>query len=160
MLHRLPPGVLVLWLLAACGDGGGTAPAVSVQPAAPTDPAHQNVTGPHGDHTPHHGGLVLMNGDVHYEVVLGRDGRHEVWFTDAVRRELPASVASGVTLEVVRPGEPAELVTLQINDTGEAWVARSRPIAGENVMLKLRYALTGEPYEIELPFVARGLTPS
>lgn len=143
-----------LALVIGCGNGTNTAPAAPAAAEAPRDAQHQGVTGPHGDHTPHHGGMVLMNGDVHYEVVLGKDGQHQVWFSDAMRNELPASVASGVTIEVARPGAPVETVQLAIDDTGEAWVARSRPLEGEDIMVKVRYALQGEPHEIELPFVA------
>jgi len=55
---------------------------------------------PHGDHNPHHGGIVMMKGDdLHYEVVLDPSGReYRVYFTDAVREELPASVAADVVL--------------------------------------------------------------
>lgn len=145
---------LCIAALAACG--GADAPPADTTGAAteaPRDAQHQGVTGPHGDHTPHHGGMVLMNGDVHYEVVLGRDGRHQIWFSDAMRNELPASIASGVTLEVMRPGAASESVQLTIDDAGEAWVATARPLEGDGIMVKVRYALQGEPHEIELPFV-------
>ena len=94
-----------------------------------------------------------MNGDVHYEVVLASDGRHQLWFSDAVRSELPASVATGVTMEVARPDAPVEIVALRIDDAGEAWIADARRIEGEGVMVKVRFALQGEPHEIEVPFV-------
>ena len=74
----------------------------------PNDAQHVGITAPHGDHSPHHAGLVLMNGDVHYEVVMHTSGKYEVWFTDAVRTELPASVASRVRVEVTRPQAPPE----------------------------------------------------
>jgi hypothetical protein len=155
------PGMRLLWavllpvLVCSCADRASDPDNEQSRVAvAPADAAHQNVTGPHGDHTPHHGGLVLMNGDVHYEVVFDPNGRHEVWFTDAVRRELPASVASGVTMEVARPGAAVETLALAIDDAGEAWVANGRPLAGEGVMVKVRYALQGEPYEIEVPVVS------
>jgi hypothetical protein len=137
-----------------CGNKPDESPEASSSTAstAPRDAQHQGVTGPHGDHTPHHGGLVLMNGDVHYEVVLAADGRHQVWFSDAMRNELPASIASGVTLEVMRPGTAAETVPLAIDEAGEAWVASARPLSGDNIMVKVRYALQGEPHEIEIPF--------
>lgn len=95
-----------------------------------------------------------MNGDVHYEVVLAASGRHQVWFSDAMRNELPASVASGVTIEVLRPGAPAELVALAIDEAGEAWVANSRPLVGNGIAVKVRYRLQGEPHEIEIPYSA------
>jgi hypothetical protein len=40
-----------------------------------------------------------------------------------------------------------------IDDAGESWIATSRPIEGDGVMVKIRYALQGEPYEIEVPFI-------
>jgi len=147
--------VLLAALAVACGNGTEEDRAASPTqpPGAPRDAQHQGVTGPHGDHTPHHGGMVLMNGDVHYEVVLATDGHHEVWFSDAMRNELPASIASGVMMEVARPEAPPEIVQLAIDDAGEAWVAKARQVDGDGVMVKLRYALQGEPHEIELPFV-------
>jgi hypothetical protein len=147
--------LLLAALAIACGNGTDAPPASPPNAAAePRDAQHQGVTGPHGDHTPKHGGLVLMNGDVHYEVVLAKDGRHQVWFSDAMRNELPASVASGVRMEVARPGAPVEPVALAIDDAGEAWVASARPLEGEGIVVKVRYSLQGEPHEIEVPWVA------
>jgi hypothetical protein len=94
-----------------------------------------------------------MNGDVHYEVVLGASGRHEVWFTDAVRVDLPAAVASNVLMRVARPGTEVETLTLAIDEAGESWVARGRPIAGEGVTIALTYDLGGVPHEVDIPFV-------
>jgi hypothetical protein len=145
-----------LLVAAVAGCGRPDRPAAETANAAtpPSDAQHQGITGPHGDHTPHHGGLVLMQGDVHYEVVLARDGRHQVWFSDAMRNELPASVASAVTMDVARPGESPETVRLAIDDAGEAWIATARPLTGDGIVVTLRYQLKGEPpREIELPFV-------
>jgi hypothetical protein len=146
--------LLLVTCVVACNKGSEAPPSATNATEPPRDAQHQGIAGPHGDHTPRHGGMVLMNGDVHYEVVLAPTGRHQVWFSDAMRNDLPASVASGVTMEVVRPGESAELVTLAIDDAGEAWVANARPLAGPGITVKLRYALQGTPQEIELPFQA------
>jgi hypothetical protein len=153
---RLACPLFALALAAAC-SGGRAAPEDARPAQAPRDAHHQNVTGPHGDHSPHHGGLVLMNGDVHYEVVFDRAGRHEIWFSDAVRSDLPASVATGVTMEVSRPGAPPELLKLSIDDAGEAWLAQGRPLEGDGVMVEVRYALQGVPHAIEVPVVASAL---
>jgi hypothetical protein len=129
-------------------------PAAAPASAAPADAAHKNVTGPHGDHTPRHNGLVLMFGDVHYEVVLGTDGRHAVWFSDAVRSELPASVAREVSLQILRPGAPDEHLPLRIDGAGEAWIGQGARLEGDNVMVKVRYVLPGEPpHETEIPYL-------
>jgi hypothetical protein len=44
---------------------------------------------PHADHEPRHGGQLGMAGDHHLEIVR-RDGRIEVFASDAWRRPLPA----------------------------------------------------------------------
>jgi len=138
--------------LAACSQPAPPQ-ATDARDAAPTDPEHAGITEPHGDHTPHHGGLVLMNGDVHYEVVLDPAGRHAVWFSDAVRTELPASIASNVRLVVTRPGAPPEPIALEIDESGESWIARGQPLAGDSVMATLTYDIRGVPHEVEIPFV-------
>lgn len=144
----------VLCLLLAGCSGSTPPPAPPETQAAPTDAQHAGITEPHGDHTPHHGGIVLMNGDVHYEVVMDASGRYEVWFSDAVRTELPASVASNARVAIERPGETPEPLALSIDDAGESWVGRGRAVAGDGVIVKLTYSLRGEPHEVEIPFVA------
>jgi len=129
-------------------------PAETKAAAAPTpaDSQHAGIATPHGDHSPHHGGMVLMSGELHYEVVLNPNGRHAVWFSDAVREELPASVASRVAMTVMRPNAEPESLTLTIDDSGESWVAAGQPVAGNDVMVKLAFVARGEPLEIEIPF--------
>lgn len=126
---------------------------VSLNMSAPPDAQHRGITTPHGDHAPHHGGLVLMNGELHYEVVFDREGRHRIWFSDAVRQDLPASVARDVVMTVTRPNDAPERLTMTIDDAGESWVASGRPVAGEHVMTKITYVVQGAPYEVEIPFV-------
>lgn len=116
------------------------------------DAQHAGITTPHGDHSPHHGGMVMMNGEVHYEVVLDPAGKHRVWFSDAVREELPASIASHVVMVVTPKMGSAETIALKIDDSGESWVAGGHPLAGGDTV-RLTYSLRGEPFEIEIPFV-------
>lgn len=127
------------------------APAVN----KPQDSQHAGITTPHGDHSPHHGGMVLMNGELHYEVVIDPKGRHSVWFSDAVREDLPASVAAKVEMTVMRPNAPAETLALAIDESGESWVASGRAVSGKDVMVKLAFVARGEPFEIEIPFVSQ-----
>lgn len=94
-----------------------------------------------------------MNGELHYEVVFDRNGRHRVWFSDAVREDLPASIARDVRMVVTRPGEAPETLALDIDEAGESWIAQGRAVEGENVMVKVTYAVQGAPHEIEIPFL-------
>jgi len=141
--------IAVLVLTAACSSKPAEP---SVETKKPADAEHAGITTPHGDHSPHHGGLVLMNGEMHYEVVMDRAGKHQVWFSNAVREELPASVASKVTMIVTRPAASPEMLTLAIDDSGESWIAAGKPVSGDGVMVKLNYLIRGEPFEIEIPF--------
>ncbi len=94
-----------------------------------------------------------MQGELHYEVVLDPKGRHSVWFSDAVREDLPASVASKVEMTVVRPNVKPERLTLAIDESGESWIASGQPVSGSDVMVKLAFVVRGEPLEIEIPFL-------
>ena len=134
---------------AACSSPPAAPPAESTK--KPADSQHAGITTPHGDHSPHHGGMVLMNGEMHYEVVFDRAGRHQVWFSDAVREDLPASVASRVSMIVTRPAASPEMLTLAIDESGESWVANGQPLAGKDVWITVKLVARGEPYEIEIP---------
>lgn len=140
------------WMVLAAACGAGPAAPVAEPAKRPADSQHAGITAPHGDHSPHHGGIVMMNGDTHYEVVLDKTGRHRVWFSNAVREELPASIASGVVMVITRPMGVAETLPLAIDESGESWVAAGAPLDESGTMVTLRYAVRGEPFEIEIPF--------
>ena len=148
--QRILCALLGLATAVGCSRADPPPPAPAIP--APNDAQHSGITEPHGDHRPAHGGIVLMSGDLHYEVVFDRQGRHRVWFTDEVRMELPASVASQVRMIVARPGAPPEQLDLAIDETGESWVANGTAVEGENVTVTVSYTVQGTPYEIELPF--------
>ena len=132
------------------------------RPPAADAPIVQAATTPsiagsvaHGDHNPHHGGIVMMKGDdLHYEVVLDPAGRaHHVYFTDAVREDLPASVASDVVLTMHRPQTPDERIAMQIDEAGESWIGSSRAIgAPAATTVRVAFTIRNEPYWIDLPF--------
>lgn len=147
--------LLVILALAAtaCSPPASEPSTPAATAATPKDSQHAGITTPHGDHSPHHGGMVLMKDELHYEVVLDPSGKHSLWFSDAVREELPASVASKVEITVMRPNAAAEFIALAIDDSGESWVASGRPISGNDVTVKLAFVARGEPFEIEIPYV-------
>ena len=140
--------IAMLIVSAACSSK--PAPTPQPQTAKPNDKQHAGITTPHGDHSPHHGGLVMMNGDYHYEVVFDAKGKHRVWFSDAVREDLPASMASNVVMTITPKMGAVETLHLKIDDSGESWVADGNPLASGD-MVKITYSLRGEPFEIEIP---------
>jgi hypothetical protein len=140
-------------LMAACG--GGVAEGRAAGASAPAADATAGATVPHGDHNPKYGGIVLMNGDVHFEVVLRRDGRYQVYFSDATRTELPASTASEVAVTITRPGAAPEAVPLQIDESGESWVGQGKPVPAGDLSARVAYSSHGKPYWIDVPFAAQ-----
>jgi hypothetical protein len=143
--------VAALVISAACSSKPEPAPVEAAK--KPSDTQHAGITTPHGDHSAHHGGIVMMNGDMHYEVVFDKTGKHRVWFSDAVREDLPASVASNVVMVITRPMGAAETLALSIDESGESWVAAGSPLDESGTTVRLTYAVRGEPFEIEIPFL-------
>jgi hypothetical protein len=142
---------LALAALPACGQAAGP-PSTKPRPAAPVQ---ASASVPHGDHNPHHGGVVMMKGDLHYEVVLDPSGRaYHVFFSDATREDLPAAYASAVTVTVRRPGESDEIVALKIDESGESWVGAGKPVSNPaKTGARIAFTVASEPYWIDVPFI-------
>lgn len=119
---------------------------------APTKPEPTKGPVAHADHDPRHGGTVLMDGDVHFEAVISRSGEHRVYFTDAVRNELPASCATSVAVTIDRGvGEP-ERVELAPDPSGKSWTGKGRPIDEPKAVARVEYMTKDKtkPYWIDL----------
>jgi hypothetical protein len=145
--------------VSACGSPEAKRSATAAPPATSTSSpaaAAGAPAAPHGDHNPHHGGVVLMNGELHYEVVLDAAGRsHRLFFSDAVREDLPASLASSVALTIRRPGDPDESIPMQIDASGESWTGSGRAVADPaKTTVRVAFTIKGEPYWIDVPFQA------
>jgi len=139
--------VAALIISVACSSKPAEPPRAVIKPK---DAQHAGITTPHGDHSPHHGGLVMMIGEIHYEVVFDQKGRHRVWFSDAVREDLPASIASNVVMTITPKMGAVETLALKIDDSGESWVADGTPLASGD-LVKLTCSIRGEPLAIEMP---------
>jgi hypothetical protein len=98
----------------------------------------------------------MKGDDLHYEVVLDPTGRdYRVYFSDAVREDLPASIASGVVLTIRRPDAADERIALQIDDAGESWVGSGHAVSTPTATsARLAFAIREKPYWIDLPFAA------
>lgn len=108
---------------------------------------------PHGDHSPHYGGTVWMYKDTHFEVVLDPAGHHRVYFSDATRQDLPASVASSVAFTIERPHFSPETVRGVIDEQGESWRVEGAPVKPAGVSVRVSFSMNDESYFIDVPFV-------
>lgn len=97
---------------------------------------------------------MMKGDDLHYEVVLDPAGRaHHVYFSDAVREDLPAAVASDVRLTIHRPNQPDETVAMRIDDAGESWIGGGRTVESpRTATVRIAFSIAKEPYWIDLPF--------
>lgn len=107
---------------------------------------------PHGDHNPHHGGLVLMYGaDLHYEIVLSPAGKVELWLSDGARDDLPAAIVSDVAVEIERSGGKRESIDMAIAPTGESWIGKGSAVKEEGTVLHLAFVFHGDAAVVEFP---------
>jgi hypothetical protein len=149
--------LIALLLAAGCGRSNST-PAAAASAAAAATPAAQPPSLAHGDHNPHHGGVVLMKGDLHYEAVFDPTGRaYQLYFSDAMREDLPAAYASAVSFTVKRKGEADELVPMQIDASGESWIGSGRAVADAGAAtVRITFTVDDEPYFIDVPWQTNG----
>src|SRR5437016_2539490 len=144
--RRLLP-LLALGLAAACGRGADSTGAATTTSTLPAGP------GVH-DHTPHHGGVVGMAGDLHLEALAAPDGRVRVYLTDFWRRPLPAASATGtVTLEL-----PDRDRALPLAVAGDALEGSGPALYGAEVTAHVALSVGGKAVEMDfvLPVGAGG----
>jgi hypothetical protein len=109
----------------------------------------------HGDHNPHHGGIVLMYGmDLHYEVVLSSGGKVQLWLSDGAREDLPAASVSDVVVEIERSGGKRETVDMAIGDSGESWEGQGATVKEDGTVLHLAFVFRGDPAVVSFPVSA------
>jgi hypothetical protein len=156
-LRMLPLVAVALASLASarCGPSpaeGTTARATGAKTSVPAPAAKAPAPVPHGDHSPHHGGAVLMLGDLHYEIAFEPGGRVAVYFTDAVRKDLPASVVSDVYIEIERPKFKVERIELAIDAAGECWEGRAQPVTQDDAVVRVAFTFQGDATTVDLPY--------
>lgn len=74
-----------------------------------------------------------------------------MYFSDAVRGELPASFATSVSMTVRRKEGP-EILKLSPDPTGRFWQAQGRPIDDPDTVVRVEYDAVGKkkPYWIDI----------
>jgi len=114
---------------------------------------------PHGDHDAHHGGFVMMYEDIHFEVAAVPDGGIQVYYTNAIRVELPAATVSDMVVEIVRPGADTEYVPMAISAAGDFWEGPSAPVA-EAAIVRVGFLYEGEALMLDVPASALITAPA
>jgi hypothetical protein len=141
----------LLIVLAAC-NREKAAPRTEINPM---DASAAPIAGmAHGNHNPKYGGVVLMNGDLHFEIVAKEDGNYTVYFSDAARQELPAAAVANVKLGIKRPGFRSEPVELKVSDNGEYWEGKGGYVDDHETTLLVTFDYQGQMRTSDMPFFA------
>jgi hypothetical protein len=111
--------------------------------------AHNGVV--HGDHDAHHGGFVMMYRDLHCEVVLKAGGGVQLYYTDAARADLPASVVSQVAVEIEKSAGKPESVSMSLSAGGDYWEGKAKAAITPASMLHVAFVFQTEPVVVNLP---------
>ena len=115
-------------------------------------PADAQADRPHGDHNPRHGGLVLMDRDIHFEVVWRPPAEYQVYFSDAVRSALSASTVKDLVATVTCSGKPPEVIGLQVDGTIERWIGKgATPCTIPEATVRISYVYRDLPYWTDVP---------
>jgi hypothetical protein len=70
----------------------------------------------HHDHTPLHGGIVLMSGDDHAELLAEPGGVYRLWYTDGWRRPLTSDVKATLVVKTAAGDETLLLLPTGAKD--------------------------------------------
>ena len=134
VLGDLAPGTRVRFTLRR---QEGTLVLCGATPAGGAGPLAASV-GVH-DHTPHHGGVVGMSGDIHLEALAAADGRVRLYLTDYWRHPLPLTSVTGTVTLKLPDGERR----LPLRVTADALEASGPALPGAEVAARFQLAVDG-----------------
>ena len=109
------------------------------------------VSEAHEDHSSRHGGFVMMFLDLHLELVMPEEGGVEIFYSDDMRRDMPASVVSEVAVALHRPDGSQEPLEMNVSDQGDRWAGLSGPISDPKTIVRVEFFWQGQPVTLEVP---------
>lgn len=99
--------------------------------------------GAHADHAPRHGGVLMMNGDLHYEVVVDFKGKFAIYFSDAHRKPIDSDRVAEASIAVLDGEEEREQIVLRA-DRGGAWSGTGAAIDLGAITVRVRYLMKSD----------------
>ena len=110
-----------------------------------------SVSEAHEDHSSRHGGFVMMFLDLHLELVIPEEGGVEIFYSDEMRRDMPASVVSEVAVALHRPDGSQEPLEMNVSDQGDRWAGFCGPISDPKTIVHVEFFWQGQPVTLEVP---------
>jgi len=105
----------------------------------------------HEDHSSRHGGFVMMFLELHLELVLPKEGGVEIFYSDEMRRDIPASVIPDVTVAVQRSNGYEEKIEMSLSDQGDRWTGPSSPIIDPTTIVRVEFFWQGDLITLDVP---------
>ncbi|PZU07458.1 hypothetical protein [Sphingomonas sp.] len=102
-------------------------------------------------HEAPHGGILKATKTAHFEILLAPKGGVRIYFMDASGRALPATAASELSVEIDRPGQKTEYVTMKPDTTSTLWTGPSKPVTDPKSVVRVGTVVRGESELIEIP---------
>ena len=93
----------------------------------------------------------MMFLELHFELVVPDEGGVQLYYSDAMRMELPAAVVSDVAIEIEREDYEIESVPMQISDSGDHWMGSSKPVVNPGSIVRVAFLFQGEPFVLDIP---------
>lgn len=102
-------------------------------------------------HEAPHGGIMRPIKNADLELVLAPKGGVRIYVMDTKGRQLPASAATDMSVEIDRPGAKTEYVTMKPDPTGTLWTGPSRPVTDPKSIVRVGTLVDGQSGLIEVP---------
>lgn len=102
-------------------------------------------------HEAPHGGILKATKTAHLEILLAPKGGVRIYFMDASGKALPATAASDLSVEIDRPGQKTEYVTMKPDPTSTLWMGNSKPVTDPKSIVRIGSVVQGTSDLIEVP---------
>lgn len=103
------------------------------------------------EHFAPHGGIITPYKDGHCETVLLPKGGVRIYLTDAAGHDLPATLASDVSLEIEGGDKKTDTVIMTVSASGDFWEGPYRRLTDAKGIVHVAFVLNGDPVVIDLP---------
>jgi hypothetical protein len=101
-------------------------------------------------HEAPHGGIMRPVNNNHLEIVLAPKGGVRIYVYNLKNAPMPASAISELSVEIDRPGQKTEYVTMKRDPTGTVWIGGNRPVMEPTSVVRIGSVIGGTSGLIEV----------
>lgn len=102
-------------------------------------------------HEAPHGGIIRPVRNADLEIVLAPKGGVRVYVMTTKGRQLPASAASDISVEIHPPAGRTQYVTMRPDPSGTLWTGPSAPVTDPKAVIRIGTVIAGQSGLIQVP---------